>query len=202
MEVSRLDVLIPYDEVLVALRFNRHLTHIDLKTENLIKALIDKAYPLINCAGIYQHFLIDKKDKEEIFLENVSSTIKSKDIANLFKKSHKATIFAVTIGFEIITTIKSAMKQKRMTEALILDAIASVAVEELMENLNRVVRQEARLEGYRLTRRFSPGYGDLGLENQKMILEILKAEKIGISLTDSFIMLPEKSVTSLLGWEK
>ena len=48
--------------------------------------------------------------------------------------------------------------------------------------------------------RFSPGYGDFDLKYQKDILEYLDAnKKIGISLTDSLMMIPTKSITAIIG---
>jgi len=53
-----------------------------------------------------------------------------------------------------------------------------------------------------LTRmRFSPGYGDLSLENQKLFFKALELEKMGMKLTESLMMFPEKSVTAIAGVE-
>ena len=51
-----------------------------------------------------------------------------------------------------------------------------------------------------MTDRYSPGYGDLPLTLQPRLLALLDAErKIGLTLTDTCLMTPRKSVTALFG---
>jgi len=47
--------------------------------------------------------------------------------------------------------------------------------------------------------RFSAGYADFNLENQKAIHEMLQMGKNGVAITPSFILLPEKPVTAISG---
>ncbi|MFQ7401032.1 MAG: vitamin B12 dependent-methionine synthase activation domain-containing protein, partial [Neglectibacter sp.] len=48
--------------------------------------------------------------------------------------------------------------------------------------------------------RYSPGYGDFSLENQRFFFDSLEITKrIGVFLTDSFLMIPCKSITAVLG---
>ena len=55
-------------------------------------------------------------------------------------------------------------------------------------------------EGQSLRPRFSPGFSDFTLEYQKLFMDVLRLDKtIGIHLTDGGIMLPEKSVTAIIG---
>jgi hypothetical protein len=66
----------------------------------------------------------------------------------------------------------------------------------IMDYLNQQIRREGKTL---LPRRFSAGYADFNLENQKAIYEILQMGKIGVTITSSFILLPEKSVTAISG---
>jgi len=53
------------------------------------------------------------------------------------------------------------------------------------------------------TNRFSPGYGDYPLEKQREVVKILNTEKkLGLSLTDSLLLNPTKSVTAVIGLNK
>ena len=47
--------------------------------------------------------------------------------------------------------------------------------------------------------RFSPGYGDWDVHAQPDLLRLTQAETIGISLTESFMLRPRKSVTAVIG---
>jgi len=74
------------------------------------------------------------------------------------------------------------------------------------EALARVAKlKEEKLllrEGRCLTRRrYSPGYGDLALSNQKIIYDALGLEKLGLTLTERFLLIPEKSVLAIAGIE-
>ena len=55
-------------------------------------------------------------------------------------------------------------------------------------------------EGKFLKPRFSPGYGDLPLEMQRDIFRVLDcSRKIGLTLNESLLMSPSKSVTAIVG---
>jgi len=55
-------------------------------------------------------------------------------------------------------------------------------------------------ENARLTKaRFSAGYGDFLLENQKMMYDMLKLDRIGVTINENCILMPEKSVTAVVG---
>ena len=61
-------------------------------------------------------------------------------------------------------------------------------------------REIMQAEGIHFTDRFSPGYGDLPLDVQKNIFPLLDCErKIGLTLNESLIMSPSKSVTAFVG---
>lgn len=73
-------------------------------------------------------------------------------------------------------------------------------MEEIADLAEKELEQIVVKEGYHLTWRFSPGYGDLPLETQKTLIQVLDTHrKIGVSLTESCLMMPSKSVTAILG---
>ena len=78
-----------------------------------------------------------------------------------------------------------------------LDCCASAAIENVCDNLCADLQEE--LEGY-LTDRFSPGYGDLPITLQRSFLLALNAQRrIGLTVTDSCLLIPSKSVTAIIG---
>ncbi|MFH1318799.1 MAG: hypothetical protein ABIH71_07260, partial [Candidatus Omnitrophota bacterium] len=48
-------------------------------------------------------------------------------------------------------------------------------------------------------RRFSPGYSDFILENQRVLYSALKLDKLGVTITSDCILVPEKSVIAVAG---
>ena len=106
----------------------------------------------------------------------------------------------VTAGDAIMDAIKKQTLQNDLAAAVVYDATASemtdAALDWMMNYINRILRREAK---YLLPRRFSAGYADFDLENQKIIYEQLQMKKIGVTITPSFILIPEKSVTAISG---
>ncbi len=84
-------------------------------------------------------------------------------------------------------------------DALIVQAIGAAAVEKLMDSVEDEIRAELA-PGESLVSRFSPGYGDFPLAEQSTLLGLLDAPRtVGVSLTDSMLMVPSKSVSAVIG---
>ena len=81
-------------------------------------------------------------------------------------------------------------------DAYLAQQIGLDAVEKVMDELE--TRSRSGVEGKRLTPRRSPGYGDLPFELSREIINRLDAtKKIGVSITDSNLLVPSKSVTAI-----
>lgn len=88
-----------------------------------------------------------------------------------------------------------------MTKAVITDALASAAIEQVCNAADEEINEKYQDE-YK-TWRFSPGYGDLPLDLQSDFLRVLDAQrKIGLTLGESSMLIPTKSVTALIGISK
>lgn len=84
--------------------------------------------------------------------------------------------------------------------ALMMQAIGAERIEALCDALCALMAEEMEKQGLYLTPRFSPGYGDLPLEVQKDIFKAMRPENpLGLTLNDSLIMSPSKSVTAIIG---
>ena len=83
-------------------------------------------------------------------------------------------------------------------DALLSQQIGLDAVEKVMDDLEKKSKAEVEGEGRKLLPRKSPGYGDLPLELSREIINRLDAtKKIGVSITDSNLLVPSKSVTAI-----
>ncbi|MBR1820913.1 MAG: Vitamin B12 dependent methionine synthase activation subunit, partial [Clostridia bacterium] len=77
---------------------------------------------------------------------------------------------------------------------------AAAMIEAWSDQVNGELRAEALVRGKRLRPRFSPGYGDFSLDCQPGLFRLLGVQKrIGVTLTDSLLMIPTKSVTAVIG---
>ena len=83
---------------------------------------------------------------------------------------------------------------------MIFDAVCDTYIEEFSDVCCKKLKEEMRKSGLYINTRFSPGYGDLSIEKQTDIISVLNCTKlIGLTVTDSFILLPRKSITALIG---
>jgi hypothetical protein len=108
-------------------------------------------------------------------------------------------MMAATIGAGVDQMILR-YEVRDMGDAVIMDACASAAIENVCDNAEHDLREMLREEGLFLTDRYSPGYGDFPLASQVELCQKLdSARKIGVMLTESGLMIPRKSVTAILG---
>lgn len=109
---------------------------------------------------------------------------------------HTAAVLVCTLGAEFDLWMRQLQKRD-MALAALLDALGSAWVESGCDAAEEAIR--ARFPGMYLTDRFSPGYGDFPLEAQPSLLSFAEARRIGVTVTDSLLMNPQKSVTAVLG---
>lgn len=105
-----------------------------------------------------------------------------------------AYIFAATTGIESHRLIERNGIISPL-RGIVTDCVGSAAIEAFCDKINLSFENCECLRP-----RFSPGYGDMPLECQKDIIEFLQTKKnIGMSLTESLMMIPVKSVTAIIG---
>lgn len=136
---------------------------------------------------------------ETLCLSGTSFDLSGRAAAALLRECGACFLFCATLGSEVDALIRR-WELRDMAFAMALDACASSAVESLCDALEDELRVQVSERGQYLTDRFSPGYEDLPLELQKPFCSDLDtARKIGVTVTDSGLLLPRKSVTALIG---
>ncbi len=127
--------------------------------------------------------------KAELFTL-LPSAKKSKGLVAALRGSERVLLFAATVGLEI-DRLMLRYASVSPARALFFQAMGAERIEAVCDVL-------CQKRGY-TGRRFSPGYGDFPLEAQREIFRLLTPEKIGLTLTDSLLMTPTKSVTAIVG---
>ncbi len=123
-----------------------------------------------------------------------------RDIANHLDGCEKAILMCATLGAEIDKLIRISQISD-MAKAVVLDSFASVAVEQVCNKFDEIIAE--KYDGYYMTFRFSPGYGDYPISLQQDFLRMLDApRKIGLTTNDNFLLMPTKSVTAVMGLSK
>lgn len=145
---------------------------------------------------------IDKLEKEVLAASRpVSKRLKikvadlpfaSRDLTRCLRGAREAYLFAATLGHDVDRLIRKYAALSA-AELLIVQAIAATAIEQYID-------EETASWGENLLPRYSPGYGDLPLSVQPQFLSTLDPKgTLGITLTETFLMIPSKSVTAIIG---
>ncbi len=120
----------------------------------------------------------------------------SRALAKNLHGCSRAVIFAATVGLGADRLI-ARYSRISPAKAVCLQAVGAERIEALCDALERYIKNEMNAK---LCPRFSPGYGDLSLELQEYIFSLLDCQrKIGMTLNDSLLVSPSKSVTGIIG---
>ncbi len=185
-------------KVMFRLGYKNGMTQISAAQSRLIEVTIDDGFFLCELKGAYSFYDVLKISKGSVALA-CGITLESTDIASVFAGCSRALIMASTAGNAVIEKRDLEVKNGNGSTALVLDAAASETADYGLDWMQEYLSGQLIKKSMSITRRFSPGYGDLGLSYQKQIYDMLKLEKIGISITERFILVPEKSVIGICG---
>lgn len=167
--------------------------------DNAIIDLIDKAAADIeNYSDIKTLYRIFDCVINDDVTEIGGLAFKSKRFADNMDGCHRVVVFGATLGLQIDRMIKAASFSD-LALAMAYQAAASVLIEEVCDLLEQEIISEHNV---RLRSRYSPGYYDLDITEQRKIFSLIDLTKrIGVTLTDSCQMMPSKSVTAFIGIE-
>ena len=164
-------------------------------------SLIDDVFSelLIFCTPKKMCVVSDCQKKDGFYyLNDLGISLISNDINNLFCECEQIAAMAVTLGISVDRKIDFYSKVD-MKRSVVMDAVASVYVESVMDSLEEELRLQ--FSDKYATMRFSAGYGDLDIKLQKHLITSLGADKfLGISVNDNYLMSPLKSITAFIGF--
>lgn len=116
-------------------------------------------------------------------------------VARDLARAHGVALFCATLG-----DAPGRLLERRRSDGLaafLLHAAANALVEHLVDQLEGLLARRARRDGLSLTRRVSPGYGDLPLAAQADFSRLLDLPALGVAVTPAFLLEPAKSVTAV-----
>ncbi len=168
----------------------RYLNAQDSRLEALVDECLEELLPLLSYRVCSAPFPLTFG---ETTVDLGFALTDSKDLRKNLRGCNEITVFAATVGiapdrllarYQVISPAK----------ALCINAIATERIEALCDAFTQT-------QG-KCRPRFSPGYGDLPLELQRQIFAALEPGNIGLTLNESLLMSPAKSVTAIIGKER
>ena len=152
----------------------------DSTTVQLIDQAIEEIQSIAEFKYIYAYY-----DKPLEFMA------KNEAYLDYLNKSNGFLLCATTLGIQVDRYTKR-LQINNMQYAVIFDATASIYL------VRKADEYERNLPYRNISWRFCPGYSGTPLDDNITIAHLLKAEKIGISFTETNLMIPMKSMIGIV----
>ena len=156
---------------------------------DLFRSLLPRAAAAVEPKLCYAEVPVTPGDRLDLGFAKTDS----RDLRRCLAGCRRAVVFCATAGLG--TDLLIAKNRLSPSRQLIFQAIGAERVEALCDLFCDRLKEKVLV-----TPRFSPGYGDLPLSFQTEIFSLLNPPKyLGVSLGESYLMTPSKSVTALVG---
>ena len=165
----------------------------------LVKEVLDETSGLFDICGGYRIFdrIEFMSDKKHIRIEDVEFTANNL-IYNQLKKSEQLAVFVCTAGNGIGQWSRQTMPDDPV-RGFFADVLGSVVVETAIEAIHQKLNNDIEQTGLHITNRYSPGYCGWHTSEQHKLFSLFPKAICGITLTDTALMLPIKSVSGFIG---
>ncbi len=194
---QKTEIALNLKEVLRYLGYKEKMA--DTETEDLILKIYNETGSEINLSACFTMCDISLEG-ETINFEGFS--VCSKSLSKNLMNCEKCVIFCATAGSGVDRII-SKYSRISPARAVIAQAVGTSIIEEWCNLLCKRIESKLKSDKLYLRPRFSAGYGDFSLEHQRDIFNLLTPSKhIGVSLTESLMMTPSKSVSGIIGISK
>jgi hypothetical protein len=190
---------VPQKSVYSRLGFRAGMTQIKPQDQQMMDLYIQEAADLIKLKGSIRTVPVKQVSEAESELED-GVIFSSRSLARILKGCSQVLLMGATAGRKIMEEISEATASDDLTRAVVLDAVASEMTDHALNWIMSYADLEFRRNSWKvMKKRFSAGYGDFSLMNQRIIFEMLSMDEIGVSITENCILVPEKSVTAIAG---
>lgn len=165
----------------------------------LIEEACTETQLLIQPKGVWQIYDYLPAEQKVITEAGEAVILQGKSIGKHLRNAQKVVFLSATIGEDIENQITKSFADGRYSFSMLLDAAATTAIEQVADGMEKAIFNEIKRQGFAMTWRFSPGYSDWPIEQQPEVLKLTHGSKIGVSLTESLMLMPRKSITAVIG---
>lgn len=164
-----------------------------------VDAQIEAVQGLLEPALIYEEYPIKvDEDWQKVYISD-GKAWESRFVSTYMKGCDTMIVLVSTIGPKLPEEINKAFAQWDYLRAMALDSIADNAIDNMNKQFWVKLVNRVKKEGKGITGMLSPGHSDWNIEQQKLLFELVDASAIGVSLTDSCLMMPIKSISGIYG---
>lgn len=136
---------------------------------------------------------------EGIFISEDVQFKVGKEVVNFLKNSEMLAFFICTAGENISERSQELMNSGSLLEGYVTDIIGSVMTEKAMDIIQRKLREQMLKNGLKITNRYNPGNCDWPVDDQNKLFNLFPEKFCGVSLSESSLMSPIKSVSGVIG---
>lgn len=198
----------PYSEVLPSVEDMMDYLHLE-DTDHPGYAFICSTLPKLAEAGYavggYSVFQIEQLDIKngQLRLSGHSEELQpGHQVCAYLRGCSEAAFFLCTAGALFSRESHRFNAQGDLLEAYLIDAIGSLTVENAMDRIHSALEEEMQSQGINITNRYSPGYCNWPITDQRSLFSLIGPNPTGIQLGDSCLMTPIKSVSGVIGLGK
>ncbi len=195
----RTDDVLPAPDAVLRSQGVKNGNEASARVYTLVEKAIDIFYQLCEPVGVRAEITVD--EFKDVFAgegENAADT----PLTGIYPRAQALALFALTMGTPVSARIEELFKSNDFALASLLDAVASLAADRAVEVGETSFLQELAMEGRSdpeaRVLAYSPGYCGWHISGQKQLFQYLRPERIGITLNDSCLMTPLKSVTGVM----
>ena len=169
-----------------------------------IKDIIDELLKHVNDAHLlepavaYETYPITGVGHQQISLEG-DIILHGSILPSVLAEAKELAVAVCTIGSRLEQQVTDYFSSGESLRGLLLDGIGSAAVGSLGFELCQLMARQASLRGYQAGSPVSPGGHRFPITEQWRLFELVPAEKIGVSLSSSGLMIPRKSTSMVIG---
>lgn len=162
-----------------------------------ILGMAEELYAIRGGYNIIDPLLIDK-EKRQIFSHDYWFKT-GQIVTHQLRRSEMGAWFVCTAGEEVSSYSRRLMDEGDLIKGYVVDVLSNIAVDSAMDLIQAHLKDTMARIGLKITNRYSPGYCNWDIIEQKQLFKAFPDNFLGISLSESCLMIPVKSISGIIG---
>lgn len=190
------DLIVSEEEVSRYMGYGDHTP--DEYILDMMRSMMEEMKTLCQPKFGYDVVTASVPDKSSLLL-NGEKVSPGKIITHYLKESDYFILLVATAGLEYDHWKENIQAEGDIVKLYVADALGSTIAEAIMALALKHLTHEAGEKGWKITNSYSPGYCGWPVSEQKILFSLLPENFCNVTLTESSLMLPIKSVSAILG---